>query len=335
MNNPVKISVIVPNYNHDLFLTQRLESIYNQTYLDFEVILLDDASTDNSQDILEKYSQHLKTSAFVANEKNSGSVFKQWIKGISLAKGEYIWIAESDDYADFKFLETTIDHLEKNKRAAMVFTDTLKVDLEGCHLGLVSESKQAISRLVKDGGIINSENLNHFLLDELVIVNASSVLFRRDVLLALDFNVLERFKNLGDVFVYLGIGLKHDILFIHNPLNFMRLHQNNTTKKNKKNGKIYRDKLLVLNHYLEEMTINQVNKKSVLNYLLNIAFLCIDYGYLNQVRILMDRMFFFGYYKKSSFLYLKTIVFAYVYFTFKGKPYFLRQHLKFLLNKAI
>ena len=83
---PPKVSIIVPNYNHARFLTQRLESIFNQTYQDFEVILLDDGSTDNSVEILEKYGKNDKVSALIFNIENSGSTFKQWVKGIGVIR---------------------------------------------------------------------------------------------------------------------------------------------------------------------------------------------------------------------------------------------------------
>ena len=91
------ISIIVPNYNHEKYLKQRLESVFNQTYSNFEVILLDDCSTDSSLNILAEYIKNSKVSHCIFNEANSGNTFIQWNKGISLAKGDYIWIAESDD----------------------------------------------------------------------------------------------------------------------------------------------------------------------------------------------------------------------------------------------
>src|SRR6185312_2167115 len=100
------VSVIVPNYNHAKFLDQRIDSIINQTYQQFELIILDDCSTDNSREIIEQYRMHPKVSKIVFNEVNSGSPFEQWEKGIGLATGEYIWIAESDDYADERFIES-------------------------------------------------------------------------------------------------------------------------------------------------------------------------------------------------------------------------------------
>ncbi len=108
------VSIILPNYNHTKYLQKRLDSIFNQTHQDFEVIILDDASTDDSLSILNDYKNHPKVSHFIINKKNSGSPFKQWKKGLSLAKGDYIWIAESDDFCDLNFLESQIKRLEMN-----------------------------------------------------------------------------------------------------------------------------------------------------------------------------------------------------------------------------
>ena len=64
-----KISIIVPNYNYAHFLDKRIESILKQTYTDYEIILLDDASTDDSVKVLEKYKDNPHISQFVINEQ--------------------------------------------------------------------------------------------------------------------------------------------------------------------------------------------------------------------------------------------------------------------------
>src|ERR1700742_1367615 len=103
-----KVSVIVPNYNHSRYLNQRIDSVLSQTYQDFELIILDDCSTDDSRKIIKQYQEHPKVSHIVFNETNSGTTFKQWKKGIELAKGKYIWIAESDDWCEPNLLETLV-----------------------------------------------------------------------------------------------------------------------------------------------------------------------------------------------------------------------------------
>ena len=97
----MKVSIIVPNYNHEKYLDERIQSILNQTYQDFEIIILDDCSTDNSKFVIEKFRNNEHVSHIVYNEQNSGSTFKQWERGFELAKGELIWIAESDDSCDY------------------------------------------------------------------------------------------------------------------------------------------------------------------------------------------------------------------------------------------
>lgn len=100
------ISVVVPNYNYARHLEQRLQSILDQTLSPREIIFLDDDSSDDSVAVATRL---LRASPInwrvVRNETNSGSVFKQWRKGAALAKGELVWIAEADDWADPRFLE--------------------------------------------------------------------------------------------------------------------------------------------------------------------------------------------------------------------------------------
>lgn len=103
------VSVIVPNFNHAPFLRQRLETIYAQIYKNFEVILLDDASTDSSNEILREFQKlHAENTRLICNEKNSGGVFNQWRKGIENSTGDLIWIAESDDFSAENFLSELV-----------------------------------------------------------------------------------------------------------------------------------------------------------------------------------------------------------------------------------
>jgi glycosyltransferase involved in cell wall biosynthesis len=108
---PPETSVIVPNYNHAPYLAQRIDSVLAQTCQDFELILLDDGSSDGSREVLERYRGHPKVAHLACNESNSGSTFKQWEKGIGLARGRYVWIAESDDWCEPTFLETVLEGL--------------------------------------------------------------------------------------------------------------------------------------------------------------------------------------------------------------------------------
>src|SRR5690606_11887901 len=126
-----KVSVIVPNYNHAPFLKDRLDSIFRQEFEDYEVILLDDCSTDGSREIIESYRDHEKVSHVVLKERNSGSTFQQWKKGIELAKGEYIWIAESDDVADSKLLRSLVERLDEDATVGIAYCQSLVINNKG------------------------------------------------------------------------------------------------------------------------------------------------------------------------------------------------------------
>lgn len=247
------VSIIIPNYHHALYLKQRIDSVLNQTFQDFEVIILDDASTDQSREVIEEYRSHPKVSQIIYNKENSGSVFKQWIKGIENAKGDYIWIAESDDYASEDFLEKMHRFLSQHSNFGMSFSIATEVDSLGNQYSSLYETKKEVFNQLKTfDNTISRENVVLFLVADMIIQNASSVLFRTSELLKVDFEQLSTFRNTGDRFSYIGIALHSKIKFIPEPLCFMRLHEHNTTKKNTENGSIHQDRLRVLNYYFND-----------------------------------------------------------------------------------
>jgi len=331
MNDFVKVSVIIPNYNHQRFLEQRINSVLNQTYKNYEVILLDDASSDGSRALFNEYANHAKVSHMIINSETSGCVFKQWIKGIELAVGKYIWIAESDDFAEDSFLESTVAVLEKNESFGMVFTDTTKVDENGQYLGLISKSKKMLSNAINNEIIINRTNFTKYLLNELAIINASSVLFQKKALMTVDFETLKLFKNTGDVFTYLGIVLNYDLIFLPKALNYMRFHSNNSTKSNKRSGQIYKDKILLFDHYLKDFMKFESNRTDCYNFFVSFLFLSLDHGLDKEIHQVIKQMRTISFIKPSKYSQIQNILFFYKYMMYKGRPYFLRERLKTIL----
>jgi glycosyltransferase involved in cell wall biosynthesis len=106
--NP-KISVIVPSAYDAESLRQRLNSIYQQTFSNFEVILLDDGLRDESRVILEEYFRRYPEITRCAFEKDS-AITPQWMWGLQLARGDLIWIAESDDYCSRNLLAELVKY---------------------------------------------------------------------------------------------------------------------------------------------------------------------------------------------------------------------------------
>lgn len=108
-------------------MDERIESILHQTYQNFEIIILDDCSPDNgaSKAVIEKYRDNPHVSHIEYNEQNSGSTFRQWNKGFSLAKGDFIWIAESDDSCNEVLLESLVTRLVMHPVASVAFCQSL------------------------------------------------------------------------------------------------------------------------------------------------------------------------------------------------------------------
>ncbi len=255
------VSVILPNYNHSLFLKERIESILNQTYQDFELILLDDCSTDKSKDILFLYKEHPKVSALILNEQNAGNTFLQWDKGIRLAKGKYIWIAESDDSADVHFLETTVTALEKNFDAVVCLTGSILIDESSRKMRKKSRDRwNETDELKKFDG---KEYIKHNLLYRNYVYNASMVLFRRDIYDRLD----KSFQHLrcgGDWRFWVEVIQEGNVIEVRQKLNYFRQHSNKVTSRAKKTGEGVSDVIDVLCYILAHTKISVYKRWMVL-----------------------------------------------------------------------
>jgi len=226
--NPL-VSIIVPNYNHEKYLEQRLECIFNQSYPNFEVILLDDCSSDKSQEILLEYAKNPKVSHCVFNDTNSGNTFVQWNKGIALAKGVYIWIAESDDFCELNFLEELLQPVLLDSAIKLVYCQSNRVDemgkITGSWLNHTDnlDANLFLTNFVMDG----NEFIERFLIHKNVIPNASGVLFQKGR--AIEFGELDTdggLKTCGDWLFYLKILTNNKVAFIYKPLNNFRYHSN-------------------------------------------------------------------------------------------------------------
>lgn len=230
-----KVSVIVPNYNHAPYLRPRLDSIFDQTFQDFEVIILDDCSTDNSKEVIEEYRNRPQVSNIIYNETNSGSPFKQWAKGFDLAKGEYIWIAESDDWAELNFLKTLTSVLDEEPQRVLAFSASFLHD----------ESTEVILKAYDEDTAIDGIG---FIKEKMIfgnsIPNASAVLFKKEVLFQINTEYTT-FRGAGDCLFWINLCEKGSIYFTKFPLNHFRQHGHSTTKKCLTNGYVFEESLKI------------------------------------------------------------------------------------------
>lgn len=242
-----KVSVIVPNYNHAPYLKQRLDSIFNQTFNDFEVIILDDFSSDNSKEIIEKYRNNPKVSHIVYNEHNSGSPFKQWAKGFNLAKGEYIWIAESDDWAELNFLEILVPVLDAHKSLSLAF----------CNSQWFSPTSSKNSDVFpKDYFVNGNKFFNQHMVTHNSICNASCVLFRKIIISEISSDY-QTFFGCGDWLFWIELCWRGDVFYTTKVLNHFRQFGDRASIKNNLSGNAYKEHLRIFRY---------LNKKGKLSF---------------------------------------------------------------------
>ena len=213
-----KISVIVPNYNHAPFLKERMDSILAQDYPDMEIILLDDASTDESLAILETYKTHANVKCLECNAANTGNTFLQWQRGLAYATGDYVWIAESDDVASPALLSRLVEALE-SQQAVMAFVQSQMIDEEG-HVLL----RRIYSPFTRSFGMEGKDFIVRYLLGENNVCNASAVLFRRDAVRTVDMTQIAQYNASGDRLFWIQVALQGRVAFVATPLNRFRQH---------------------------------------------------------------------------------------------------------------
>lgn len=299
--NAPLVSVIVPNYNHSRYLEKRFDSIFNQTFRDYEIIIFDDCSTDDSVHVLESFRNHPKVSHFILNEENSGSPFMQWKKGIELAKGEFVWIAETDDFAESVFLEKAVLTLKNNQDVNLVYVDSTIVNVEDEPIGLWSSIKNKrfkTTKWSKEYGISGKKEVIDFLLHSTTINNASAVLFRKKSLADKGFlKELAAYKTSGDLFTYIFVALQGKISYIAQPLNNYREHVLNVTKKNTKSGLLYIERLRCFEKALSQLEQAKFTKmelydlkKKYKHILKKNGYRLIDLGFKKEVFRFINRM---------------------------------------------
>lgn len=227
------VSVIIPNYNHQQFLIKRIESVLQQSYPKLEIILLDDASSDNSAELLSSYQSNDKIKSIIINKQNSGSPFKQWLKGIKEATGDYVWIAESDDYADPDFLSYSVQQLDNNPTVGMTFCESFEVDSENDIIG------RSYTEIQTDGADVTvfegKDFCQQYLSQRNTIANVSAVLFRKATISTTD-PFFSHMSMLGDWYLYLCLLQDNKIAHIGKQLNYFRQHKY-TTRMNRSDSR--------------------------------------------------------------------------------------------------
>lgn len=238
-NDIRKVTAVIPNYNYAHYMHERILSIVNQTYPIYELIILDDCSTDNSAEVIKQEMEWLAANypniivKFLPNKVNSGNVFKQWQKAFELSTGEYLWICEADDLCSKYFLNavmrgfnddaTVLSYSES--KAINEYGKTFKKNLRDWID--IFNTNHWNRDYIEDG----NDELKYYLATNNTIANVSGVVFKKDS--KIDFikylNEAQKYTLAGDWYFYSKVLLNKKISYVASSLNYHRIHSSSVT----------------------------------------------------------------------------------------------------------
>ncbi|NHN87561.1 methyltransferase domain-containing protein [Acetobacter conturbans] len=253
------VSAIITNFNHARFLEDRFESILNQTYRNIEILFLDDASEDDSLDVAKRYAEkYPEKIRIIPNASNSGNVFRQWRKGVDEAKGEIVWICESDDFAEERFVEELI-HAFVDPSVEIAFGRIQFCDVDGRMLdGLDGYRERAQAGIwgeafVKPAGWWFQ---NAFAVSN-VIANVSGCLIRRHFVRDEVWEQAQTFRVLGDWYLYAEWVAGGQIAYSPRAVSYFRQHDKNTSVNSFRTVGFYQEHQRMIEHLRRKWGVDE------------------------------------------------------------------------------
>jgi len=237
------VSVCIPSFNYGKYISEAIDSVLNQSLKEFEIVIVDDCSTDNSKEVISRFSD--SRIRFYENETNIGMT-KNWNKCVKLSRGEFICILGADDYVHPEFLEKCVRSVGSNSRVGLVYS--------------------AFER-VKD----NREKIETFRLSDTDFIESGSRAFRRFakrnvIMLASALIRKDCFESLGDFDEHLGyapdlemfarIATRYDVAFVSEVLGYYRLHKDNFTKVFGKTGQMVNEIIMTVDKMISDIPEN-------------------------------------------------------------------------------
>lgn len=233
------VSVVIPNYNYEKYIARRIDSVVKQTYPIYELIVLDDCSTDNSVEAIEKKLAEVREKhpeveiSFVKNKINSGKAISQWKKGFELAKGDYVWIAEADDSCSKRFLEEAMKGFD-DPEVVLSYTESMLINGAGIMIApnfRWSRDREKTGHYkksyIKDG----FREVEEIMAIRCTIPNVSAVVFKREDRIMEYLDEAEKFTQVGDWYFYVRILDKGRISYNKKALNRFRIHGGSATNR--------------------------------------------------------------------------------------------------------
>ena len=289
------VSIVIPAYNAEKYIEKTLESVFNQIFTDYEIIVVDDGSTDNTPNILTKYGDKIT----YIRQRNSGGPSSPRNRGIEIAKAEYIALFDSDDLMFEDKLRRQVNILDKNPEVSLVFSDFVILNEDGQQNKSMFEKgpvKEIINSIPQKKIGCNVYRFEEPIYDEILqnnFIGTSTVVFRKKDILEIgifnesligieDRDMWLRFSKAGKIFAYTT-----DVL------SYYRYMDNSLSRQTKN--------LVSQIDFYQRLLQNDLNSKNYIIVKNRIGELCLSYGYILR----NNRMFLPAIFQNvKSFFYL-------------------------------
>jgi len=250
----VLVSVIMPSYNQEKYLAEAINSVLNQTVQDFELIIVDDYSKDNSQAIIEAYRAKDRRVKPIFHSENKG-IPKTYNDGIKNAQGKFVAFLDSDDIWIETKLEKQLTVLDKNPDL-VVWSEGEIIDQNGTSTG------KTFTQFENGGGRKKSGDIFEELLCDDNFVFDSSIIIKKKNLPKRGFD--ETLTYLNDYRLIVDLAREHEFHFFKEPLAKYRVHGLNTIFSG---GPIWQqDRVSMYKSFLEDFG-SMISKKTKANLL--------------------------------------------------------------------
>lgn len=250
-NKPL-VSICIPNYNCEKYITEAIKSTLNQTYNNIEIIVIDNCSTDNSWKIIKSFDNKIKA---IRNKKNIGST-SNFNKCIRLANGKYMKILHSDDVLERSCIEKQVNIMEKNRNVGFAYGKTIIIDEKNNEI-------EDISFYTKD---IVTKGIDK--LDELLCGNHimfPSVMLRKKCVDDVGF-FDPRLYYCNDWDLWMRICMKYDAVYLKETMAFYRIHSKSSWRAFEKDKVSGTYQLNCLNKIFSKIHDEKILKKKKYYY---------------------------------------------------------------------
>jgi glycosyltransferase involved in cell wall biosynthesis len=244
------VSICIPTFNYGRFLPEAVQSVLSQSFSDFELIVVDNASTDATEELMETFVRSDPRIRFYRNSENIGIV-KNFNRALGHAAGDYVKILCADDLLAPSALERSLAAIRSNPEVSLVTTGRLLVDLRLRPVGYASYCAEEGSM---DGGKV----IDRCLFGTNYVGEPSAVLFRRQQA-ARGFD--ESYPHLLDMAMWFHLLEQGRLACIPEPLTYIRQHKSQITQDNRRTGQLVEDKKRIFSAYIDKPYVRKTGRR--------------------------------------------------------------------------